>query len=65
MNKTRKLAKYLFKKMCEVNAGLQFMSGSHFDAEDVEFWINQQKIKSGHSEWSERFKRNIWIEDDK
>ena len=64
MNKTGKLAKYLFKKMCEVNPGLQFMSGIHFDVEDIEFWISQQKIKSGHTEWSERFQRNIWIEDE-
>ena len=63
MNKTGKLAKYLFKKMCEVNPGLQFMSGSYFNTKDIEFWINQQKIKSGHSEWSERFQKNMWIVD--
>jgi hypothetical protein len=31
---------------------------------ELEFWIQQYKIKSGHTEWSERFQRNIWIEDD-
>ena len=31
---------------------------------ELEFWLQQYKIKSGHTEWSERFQRNIWIEDD-
>ena len=32
----------------------------------LEFWIQQFKTKdsSGHSEWSERWQRNIWIKDD-
>ena len=33
---------------------------------DFEFWIQQFKIRGsvGHSEWSERYKINIWIEDE-
>ena len=33
---------------------------------ELEFWIQQFKTKDccGHSEWSERFQRNIWIKDD-
>ena len=31
---------------------------------ELEFWIQQYKIKTGHTEWSEKFQRNIWIEDD-
>jgi len=32
--------------------------------EELEFYIQQYKIKEGHSEWSERFQQNIWIEDE-
>ena len=31
---------------------------------ELEFWIQQYKIKSGHTEWSEKFQKNIWIEDE-
>ena len=33
---------------------------------EIEFWIQQFKAKdsSGHSEWSERYQRNIWIKDE-
>ena len=33
---------------------------------ELEFWIEQYKTKDccGHSEWSERFQRNIWIKDE-
>lgn len=32
---------------------------------DFEFWIQQFKIRGsvGHSEWSERYKINMWIKD--
>ena len=33
-------------------------------ADELEFYIQQYKIKEGHSEWSTRFKQNIWIEDE-
>ena len=32
--------------------------------EELDFWIQQYKIKEGHSEWSEKFQHNIWIEDE-
>jgi len=34
--------------------------------DELEFWIQQFKTKDccGHSEWSERFQRNIWIKDE-
>ena len=63
-SKAKKLAEYIFKRMIEVNPSLQFMSGVYFNAEDIEFWIIQQKVKPGHSEWSEQSQRNIWIEDE-
>ena len=33
-------------------------------ADELEFYIQQYKIKEGHSEWSETFQKNIWIEDE-
>ena len=32
---------------------------------ELVFWIQQFKTRdcNGHSEWSERFQRNIWIKD--
>ena len=33
-------------------------------ADELEFYIQQYKIKSGHSEWSEEYQRNFWIEDE-
>ena len=32
--------------------------------EELEFYIQQYKIKEGHSEWSETWQKNIWIEDE-
>ena len=34
--------------------------------EELAFWIQQFKTKDycGHSEWSERYQRNIWIKDE-
>jgi hypothetical protein len=66
----KELAEYISKQMkgCTV-------SGIGIDGEwlyvkkpfvdDLVFWIHQFKTKDccGHSEWSERFKRNIWIKD--
>ncbi len=34
------------------------------DADQLDFYIQQYKVKDGHSEWSERYKINIWIEDE-
>ena len=32
--------------------------------DELDFWIQQYKIKEGHSEWSENYQKNIWIEDE-
>ena len=36
------------------------------DEDTINFFFQQYKTRScsGHSEWSERFQQNIWIEDD-
>ena len=33
-------------------------------ADELDFYIQQYKVKSGHSEWSETYKRNFWVEDE-
>ena len=35
-------------------------------ADELAFWIQQFKIRdcTGHSEWSERYQRNIWIKNE-
>ena len=32
--------------------------------DELEYYIQQYKIKEGHSEWSETYKRNFWVEDE-
>jgi len=63
----KELAKYIKKKMkgCTVKG----VHGKWLYVEEpvedeLEFWIQQHKIKSGHTEWSERYQKNIWIVDD-
>ena len=67
----KELAKYISKRMkgCTVK-------GTGIDGEwlyvkkpftdELAFWIQQFKTKDccGHSEWSELYKRNIWIKDE-
>lgn len=36
----------------------------NIDPDELDFYIQQYKIKEGHSEWSERFQRNFWVEDE-
>ena len=60
------LGQYLRKRMngCTVK-------GVHGDwlyveepfAEELDLWIQHYKIKEGHSVWSEKLKKNIWIKD--
>ena len=33
-------------------------------ADELEYYIQQYEVKEGHSEWSETYKKNIWIEDE-
>ena len=63
----KELAKYLRKRMetqDEVNTTFHLINVPTED--ELEFWIQQFKTKDccGHSEWSERFQRNIWIKDE-
>ena len=40
------------------------MTWKDLDPDTIDFFYQQYKIKEGHSEWSTRFKQNIWIEDE-
>ena len=55
MINNKELAEYIYKRIIKKPT-----------ADELEFWIQQFKTKDccGHSEWSERFQRNIWIKDD-
>ena len=63
----KELAKYLHRRMetqDKVNTTFHLINVP--TESELEFWIQQFKTKDscGHSEWSERFQRNIWIKDD-
>ena len=34
------------------------------DVDDLAVFIQQYKIKEGHTEWSDDYQKNIWIEDE-
>jgi hypothetical protein len=62
------LAKYLRKRMemqDKVNTVFHLIKVPTED--ELAFWILQFKTRDcvGHSEWSERYQKNIWIKDDK
>ena len=61
------LAKYIKKRMkgCRVKGvhGEWLYVEEPFE-DELDFWIQQYKIKEGHTEWSESLQRNIWIEDE-
>ena len=61
------LAKYLRKRMetqDKVNTVFHLINVPTED--ELTFWIQQFKTRDcvGHSEWSERYKRNMWISDE-
>ena len=64
-----KLAKYIIKEMggCTVKglADGEYLFVKKPFEDDLAFWIEQFKLRKcvGHSEWSERYQRNIWVSD--
>ena len=64
MEETQKLAKYLQKEMRSqgyVNTVFHLIKVP--EVSELAFWIQQFKTRKcdGHSEWSERYNRNIWV----
>ena len=67
MIENMELAKYLRKRMetqDKVNTVFHLIKVPTED--ELVFWIQQFRTRDcvGHSEWSERYQRNIWIKDD-
>ena len=65
---SKKLAKYIVKQMegCTVRGLSEDMLYVEKPLEStLEFWIEQFKLRKcgGHSEWSERYQRNMWVSD--
>jgi hypothetical protein len=63
----KELAKYLHKRMetqDKVNTTFHLINVP--TESELEFWIQQFRTRDcvGHSEWSERYQRNIWIKDE-
>ena len=59
------LGEYLKKRIesgDEVNTTFHLIKVPSTD--ELEYYIQQYKIKEGHSEWSETYKRNFWVEDE-
>ena len=54
------LGKYIHQRMKEEN-----ITRNELDEDTLNFFYQQFKTRGceGHSEWSETFQRNIWIED--
>jgi len=64
---TTELAKYLHKRMetqDKVNTIFHLINVP--TESDLVFWIQQFRTRDcvGHSEWSERYQKNIWIKDE-
>jgi hypothetical protein len=59
------LGEYLKKR---IESGEEVNTTFHLikvpSADELEYYIQQYKIKEGHSEWSETWKKNMWIEDE-
>ena len=61
----KELAQYLYKRITEDGLVNCRSTWCQVPTEDeLEFWVQQYKIKSGHTVWSEKFQRNIWFEND-
>jgi len=60
------LAKYIWKEIQDLNWISRGELFTELTPDALAFWIQQFKTRgcNGHSEWSERFQRNIWIKDE-
>ena len=63
---SKKLAEFLSEQIDKLNWRSRGELFQKLTPDLLEFWIQQFKTKdsSGHSEWSERWQRNIWIKDE-
>jgi len=64
---TKELAKYIKKQLrgCRIKGlGGEWLYIEEPTENTLEFWIQQFKTRkcTGHSEWSERYQCNMWVE---
>jgi hypothetical protein len=61
----KELAEYLHKRIQKIKWRSRGELFQELTISTLKFWIQQYLVKDscGHSEWSERYKRNIWIKD--
>ena len=64
MINNEELAKYIYEEISDLRWKSRGELFTKLTAETLEFWISHYKIKEGHSEWSETYKRNFWVEDE-
>jgi hypothetical protein len=58
------LGQYLYKEIQDLTWKSKGELWQKLDSDALEMWIQQYKIKEGHSEWSEKYQKNIWIVDE-
>ena len=65
MNENKKLAKYIHKEIQKLGWRSRGELFQELTPNALEFWIEQFKLRKcvGHSEWSERYQKNIWVSD--
>ena len=63
MINNKELAEYIYKEISNLSWRSRGELFNKLTPEAIEFWINHRKIKEGHSVWSEKLKKNIWIKD--
>jgi len=64
MINNKELAEHLRREIVQLKWKTRGELFMNLSADTLEFWIQQFKIKdrAGHSEWSDKYQQNIWIE---
>jgi len=69
----KEFAEYLYNKISEHQGDkdvkraqpMTWPTGLYFNSSDLEYWIGQFQTRKcvGHSKWSGRYQKNIWVKD--
>ena len=62
----KELAEYIHERIQDIDWRSRGELFTKLTPNLLKFWIQQFKLKDtcGHSEWSERWQKNIWIKDE-
>ena len=65
MKDSSKLAKYIHEEIVDLRWGSRGQLFNKLTPNAIKCWIQQFQLRKcvGHSEWSERYQRNIWVSD--